>query len=78
MSEIEGDYFQKPWYQQIALALPYLLGLGPKTDDKPKDGPPRPMRVLVLGLGRCGTTCQTFLVFPSPAWAFCCAVFSKS
>lgn len=74
MSDLEGDYFQKPWYKQIALALLYLLGMGPKSDDKPKNGPPRPMRVLVLGLGRCGTSCQTFLVFPSPTWAFFCAV----
>ncbi|CAL8584280.1 hypothetical protein XPA_009884 [Xanthoria parietina] len=56
MSDLEGDYFQKPWYKQIALALLYLLGMGPKSDDKPKNGPPRPVRVLVLGLGRCGTT----------------------
>lgn len=75
MSDLEGDYFQKPWYQQIALALLVVVGMGPKSDDKPKNDPPRPMRVLVLGLGRCGTTCQTFLVFPSPAWAFFFAVF---
>ncbi|KAL8930885.1 MAG: hypothetical protein Q9208_000426 [Pyrenodesmia sp. 3 TL-2023] len=56
MSEHESDLFKKPFLTRTAIILLHVLGLGPEIKKGPKDASPRTMQVLVLGLGRCGTS----------------------